>query len=302
MTDQPPHGSGDIPHDQTIDFVIIPRTHDIGGFEVGRALPSRQKRMVGPFVFWDQMGPGEFITGQGVDVRPHPHIGLSTLTYLFDGEMLHRDSLGIVQTIRAGDVNLMTAGSGIVHSERTPIAMRAHPHRLFGIQAWLALPMTHEHNAPFFTHIGKTDFPQIDAAGINVRLIAGSMFGKTGSLSFPHDTLYADIKLQAGRKIELPRDVEERALYALSGRLQVGNTVYDPMQLLILKPGMDVSICAETDTHVMLLGGAVMDAPRQIWWNFVSSSKEAIEDAKHRWKNGLFDMVPDEPDFIPLPE
>lgn len=285
-----------------IDQVILPRTHDIGGFEVLRALPARERRMVGPFIFWDQMGPGEFLTGQGVDVNPHPHIGLSTLTYLFDGELVHRDSLGVEQTVKRHDVNLMTAGRGIVHSERTGAAMRAHPHRLFGIQSWLALPMAREESDPAFAHTDAADLPVIRDKGFSLRLIAGKIFGKTAPVVFPHDLLYADVTLARGATLDIPADAEERALYPLSGRLKVGDTVYDPRQLLILKPGVAMTIAGETDVHVMLLGGAAMDGPRYIWWNFVSSSKSRLEEAKQDWKNNRFPKVPGETTFIPLPE
>ena len=285
-----------------IDQIILPRTSDIGNFEVHRALPSRLRRMVGPFIFWDQMGPGEFLSGQGLDVRPHPHIGLSTLTYLFDGEIVHRDSLGVNQTIKQGDINLMTAGKGITHSERTDTNFRLHPHQLFGIQSWLALPMAHEECDPAFIHLNKSHLPVMQEKDFDLRLIAGTMFGKKSPMAFPHDAIYADIRIRAGGKISIPANAEERALYPLSGRLIVGDTVYDPMQLLILKPGEAMTLSAESDTHVMLLGGAVMDSPRYIWWNFVSSSQERLEEAKQNWKNNQFPHVPGETEFIPLPE
>jgi len=285
-----------------IETIIVPRTEDVGNFEVRRALPSRLRRMVGPFIFWDQMGPGEFITGQGVDVRPHPHIGLSTLTYLFDGALTHRDSLSTVQDIHPGDVNLMTAGRGISHSERTTPAQRQVPHRLYGIQSWLALPKSHEVQDPAFTHLPQAALPRVSDNGLDIRVISGQLFGVTSPLQFPHHAVYADMHLQAGAQLALPRDVEELALYPLSGRIRVGDTAYDPMQLLVLKPQAALSITAETDLHVMLLGGATMDGPRNIWWNFVSSSKESIEEAKAAWKNRTFPQVPAEPDYIPLPE
>ncbi len=297
-----PDPTEDHPAAPDVETVIIPRSHDVGGFDVWRALPSRQKRMVGPFIFWDQMGPGEFITGTGIDVRPHPHIGLSTLTYLFDGSIMHRDSLGVQQEVFPGDVNLMTAGQGIVHSERTSDTVRAHPHTLYGIQSWLALPKTHEDGAPAFDHIKESDLPRLSDTGADIHLIAGSLHGKTSPLKFPHDALYADIKLKAGQTFSIPRDAEERAIYPLTGRVIVGDTAYDPMQLLVLTPGRAVTIKAESDTHFMLLGGAVMDAPRYIWWNFVSSSKERLEQAKQDWKAGAFPKVPGETEFIPLPE
>ncbi len=285
-----------------IDQIIIPRTHDIGNFEVRRALPSRQKRMVGPFIFWDEMGPGEFLTGQGVDVRPHPHIGLSTLTYLFDGELMHRDSLGVNQTIRPGDVNLMTAGRGIVHSERTGQNTRNNPHRLHGIQSWLALPIAYEDGNPDFTHIAKDDFPIIHEREFDMRLIAGNLFGRKSPFQFPHDTLYADMRLRAGCKFSIPTDAEELAVYPLSGKIKIGDSIYDPMQLLVLHSKSNTTIHAQTDCHLMIFGGAVMDAPRHIWWNFVSSSKSRLEQAKDDWKNGRFPIVPGETEFIPLPE
>ena len=286
-----------------IDLTLIPRTHDIGGFEVRRALPSRHKRMVGPFIFWDQMGPGEFITGQGVDVRPHPHIGLSTLTYLFDGSLMHRDSLGVAQRIEPGAVNLMTAGKGIVHSERTESDVRQHPHKLFGIQSWLALPKRHEEADPDFVHIAQDKLPVITQDLFSARLIAGNYEGVVSPFSFPHDTLYMDIHLKAGGTFHVPDNAEERALYPLSGRLQVGDTVYDAGQLLVLTPSEAITIRAAENTpcHVMLLGGAVMDGPRHIWWNFVSSDKALLEAAKADWLAQRFPKVPGESEFIPLP-
>lgn len=286
-----------------IDLTLIPRTHDLGGFEVRRALPSRHKRMVGPFIFWDQMGPGEFITGQGVDVRPHPHIGLSTLTYLFDGSLMHRDSLGVTQRIEPGAVNLMTAGKGIVHSERTDTAMRQQPHKLFGIQSWLALPKTHEESDPAFVHIAQDKLPVRNGTDFSARLIAGGYEGLRSPFDFPHDTLYMDIHLHADGVFHVPDNAEERALYPLSGRLQVGDTVYEPNQLLVLTPSQSITIRAadKAPCHVMLLGGAVMDGPRHIWWNFVSSDKDRLEMAKADWLAQRFPKVPGENEFIPLP-
>jgi redox-sensitive bicupin YhaK (pirin superfamily) len=284
-----------------IEHCIIPRTHDIGNFEVRRALPSREKQMVGPFIFWDQMGPGEFVTGAGVDVRPHPHIGLSTLTYLFDGSLMHRDSLGTAQMIEAGVVNLMTAGKGIVHSERTGADTRHHPHRLFGIQSWLALPRTHEEASPSFDHISADALPVIKDNQYSGTLIAGAYQGIRSPLSYPHESFYMDLHLQSGAFFELPRDQEELAIYPLSGRLQIEDTVYDPMQLLILKSGALEIIKAIDHCHVMIFGGAVMDGPRHIWWNFVSSSADRIAQTREDWTARRFDPVPGEHEFIPLP-
>ena len=288
--------------DGLVELTIIPRVGDIGNFEVHRALPSHKRKMVGPFIFWDQMGPGEFITGQGVDVRPHPHIGLSTLTYLFDGTMDHKDSLGYDQRIQPGDVNLMTAGSGIVHSERTGQDIRQNPSRLYGIQSWLALPQAQEETAPAFDHTGQSALPILDEDGLTMRLVMGALHGLKSPVTQHHETLYADIDLKAGSVFEIPAETEERALYALNGKLEIGGTAYDPMQILVLRPGDAIVVKALEDTRFMLLGGAAMDGSRHIWWNFVSSSKERIEQAKADWQNGKFDMVKGDPEFIPLPE
>lgn len=284
-----------------IDHIIIPRTHDLGNFEVYRALPSKEKQMVGPFIFWDQMGPGEFLTGHGLDVRPHPHIGLATLTYLFTGEINHQDSLGNNQIIYPGDVNLMSAGQGIVHSERTPAPTRLAPHSLFGIQSWLALPLKEEDQFATFTHIDKDHLPLIQEKGFNVRVIAGSYGGVSSPMELPHDTLYLDITLQKGESVLIPKDAEERALYLLNGDLSIHGITYPPHQLLILSPGQEIPVTANRECHFMVLGGAVMDGPRYIWWNFVASSREQIEEAKHRWQEKLFPMIPGETEFIPLP-
>ncbi|MDP2204720.1 MAG: pirin family protein [Alphaproteobacteria bacterium] len=284
-------------------MVIVPRSGDIGGYEVRRALPFRGRRMVGPFVFWDQMGPGEFLTGGGLDVLPHPHIGLSTVTYLFDGEVEHRDSLGTQQIIRAGDVNIMTAGSGIVHSERTPAALRSAPSALFGIQSWLALPKALEEIAPDFAHHGVQDLPRLQAEGIDLRLVMGAGFGLQSPVRCDWETLYADVHLAAGAVLPVPQDIEERAIYALSGEIEIGGTVYAPQQMLVLRPGDAVHIRACSTARLMLLGGAAMDGPRFIYWNFVSSSKERLEEAKAGWRAQRFAKVPGEGTaFVPLPE
>ncbi|MEM7651204.1 MAG: pirin family protein, partial [Pseudomonadota bacterium] len=221
---------------ESIENIIIPRTADIGNFEVHRALPSRERRMVGPFIFWDQMGPGEFLTNQGVDVRPHPHIGLSTVTYLFSGNLDHKDSLGFDQRIEPGAVNLMTAGSGIVHSERTGQDVRQNPSNLFGIQSWLALPKTHEEIDPAFEHTDKALLPQLEYEGVKARVIMGSLWGKTSQVRTFTDTLYLDVQLEAGASFEVPVESEERALYVMGGKIDVNGTEYDPMQLLVLRP------------------------------------------------------------------
>jgi len=235
-----------------IEQVIVPRARDLGGFEVRRALPSAGRKMVGPFIFFDQMGPSEFLLGEGLDVRPHPHIGLSTVTYLFDGEIMHRDSLGTELAIRPGALNLMTAGRGITHSERSGIEARATGSRLFGIQAWAAL--------------------------------------------------YAEAVLAPGSVLPLDADYEERAVYVVSGEIDIAGDSFGPGRLLIFKPGDRISILALSNARLMLVGGDPMDGPRHIWWNFVSSSKERIDEAKEAWRRGRFDPVPGDHEFIPLPD
>lgn len=285
-----------------VDMAIIPRASDIGGFEVRRALPFRGRRMVGPFIFWDEMGPGEFLTGQGVDVRPHPHIGLATVTYLFSGELDHRDSLGTFQPITPGDVNLMTAGRGIVHSERTAPAARAQPHSLTGIQSWVAQPKGREDDAPIFAHHARESLPMLDAEGIRLRLIMGEGWGLSSPVETQWNSLYADVALDAGARLPLPVETEERALYVYQGDIEIGGTTYPPHQMLVLHPGRAVHIRALTPVRLMVLGGAVMDGPRYIWWNFVSSTRERINEAAERWLHQQFPKVPqDSQEFMPLP-
>jgi redox-sensitive bicupin YhaK (pirin superfamily) len=295
--------SGDRLSCDAIEQVIVPRSRDIGGFEVRRALPSVQKRMVGPFIFFDQMGPAEFRIGQGIDVRPHPHIGLATVTYLFEGEIWHRDSLGTSAPIRPGEVNLMTAGRGIVHSERETSDARAQPRRLFGIQAWVALPKADEENAPAFTHHGIDDLPRIAGDGKRVRLIMGSAYGARSPVEFSHPALYAEAVLAPGAVLPLDPDYDERAVYVASGEIDVAGDRFEAGRLLVFKPGDRISILAVAQSRVMLIGGEPMDGPRHIWWNFVSSSKDRIEAAKADWQAKRFAIVPgDEQEFIPLPD
>jgi len=286
----------------TLETMIVARTGDIGGFEVRRALPSVKRRMVGPFVFLDQMGPAEFLIGHGLDVRPHPHIGLATVTYLFEGEIMHRDSLGTVQPIRPGAVNWMTAGSGIAHSERTAPELRAQGFNLFGIQAWVALPSSAEETAPTFVHYPAKGLPIIQGEGKTVRVIAGSLYGESSPVETPTATFYADAALEAGARIPLPADHEERAVYVAQGKIDIAGDSFEMGQLLVFRPGDEITITALTPARVMLLGGEPMDGPRHIWWNFVSSSMDRIEQAKADWKAGRFGAVPDDNEFIPLPE
>jgi redox-sensitive bicupin YhaK (pirin superfamily) len=284
------------------ETVIVPRSRDIGGFEVRRALPSIQRRMVGPFVFFDHMGPADFAAGSGLDVRPHPHIGLATITYLFTGEILHRDTLGSVQPIRPGDVNWMTAGRGIAHSERTGPALRASGSALAGIQSWIALPKAHEEADPEFVHYPRTDLPVREGEGIALRLIAGAGFGLKAPVAVFSDMFYADAVLDEGARFTLPAEYEERAIYVAMGRIEIAGQGYESGQLLVFRPGDAIDLRATAASRILLLGGEPMDGPRHIWWNFVSSSKDRIEQAKGDWKAGRFGAVPDDAEFIPLPE
>ncbi|CAN7196168.1 pirin family protein [Rhizobium rhizogenes] len=287
-----------------IEHLIIPRTSDIGGFSVRRALPSSRRRLVGPFIFFDRMGPAVLRPGEALDVRPHPHIGLSTVTYLFDGEIRHMDSLGTEKVIRPGDINLMTAGRGIVHSERTPDNLRGHPLAMSGLQTWLALPDDKEEIDPAFAHTEKTDLPLINDGGATGRVVIGSFEGVTSPVKVFSDTLYVDLQLRPGAKFPFGASHEERAVYILSGSLIVAGDRFEQDQLLIFRPGDAITLeAAEKDCHLMLFGGAALNSKRYIWWNFVSSSKERIEKAKEEWRTGRFDIVPgDEEEFIPLPE
>ena len=293
---------GDAAAADALPIVIIPRVHDIGGFEVRRALPSAARQMVGPFIFFDQFGPIVMQAGQGQDVRPHPHIGLSTVTWLFDGKMYHRDSLGSEQQIAPGELNWMTAGKGIVHSERTPALERARTRTVFGIQSWVALPKAHEETKPAFEHIATSALPFISDHGREVRVVAGSVYGAASPVKTHSDLFYADVKLAAGARLPLPVEHEERGIYIAEGSLEIAGQVYGVNQLLVFRPGDAITLTAHTDARFMMLGGEPMDGPRHIWWNFVSSSKERIEAAKEDWKRARFAIVPgDEKEFIPLP-
>lgn len=294
---------GDVRACEALEQVIVPRARDLGGFEVRRALPAAGKQMVGPFIFFDQMGPAEFLIGSGVDVRPHPHIGLATVTYLFDGEIMHRDSLGTAMSIRPGELNLMTAGRGIVHSERTGAEERAHGARLFGIQAWAALPKSHEEGAPAFVHHGAGELPRITGDGKTVRVVMGTLYGARSPAAFPHESFYAEAVLAPGAVLPLDPDYDERAVYVVSGEIDIAGETFASGRLLVFRPGDRISILALSQTRLMLLGGEPMDGPRHIWWNFVSSSKDRIDAAKADWKAKRFAPVPgDVEEFIPLPE
>jgi hypothetical protein len=266
-----------------IETLIVPRAHDLGGFEVRRALPSPKRRMVGPFVFFDQAGPAEFVTGKGVDVRPHPHIGLATVTYLYRGEFQHRDSLGTNQVILPGAVNWMVAGSGVTHSERTSEETRKAPHRLFGIQTWVALPEDKEDVAPSFEHHGKEMLPVIADHGVDVRLILGRAYGETAPARVFSETFYGDANLQPSARLPLPDDHEDRGLYVVEGSVSIAGQTFDAGQMMVFRPGDKITVAAGLQgARVIILGGETLNGPRYIWWNFVSSSKERIEEAKEQ--------------------
>ena len=287
--------------------VVVPRPKNIGAFEVRRALPAAECRAVGPFVFLDQMGPTTITPQNLLDVRPHPHIGLATVTWLLAGEIMHRDSLGYAQVIRPGEVNWMTAGRGIVHSERTPDHLRDRESPMLGVQAWLALPADKQEIEPGFEHFAADYFPTIETGGATVHLIAGAGWGDRSPVTLQSETFYAEIDLDPGAAIELPGDVEERAIYIISGSVGIADDVFDAGQLVVFKPGNRV-IVSSTETAVfMALGGAALDGPkdrpRHLYWNFVSTSKDRIEQAKDDWREGRFGTVPgDEDEFIPLPD
>jgi redox-sensitive bicupin YhaK (pirin superfamily) len=287
-----------------VEAVILPRAHDVGGFEVRRALPAAQRQMIGPWIFFDQMGPGEFLTGRGLDVRPHPHIGLATVTYLFDGSILHRDSLGSSELIIPGDVNWMTAGRGIAHSERTDPILRGHTNRLFGIQSWVALPKTKEEMPAAFVHHAASALPTLQDGGITLRLIAGEGWGLRSPVETQWPLFYADAALAPGASLPLPDQHEERGAYVVEGEIEVAGTTFGPGRMLLFRRGDRLAVQAgPTGARLLMLGGATMDGPRFIFWNFVSSSRDRIEEAKADWKAGRFDKVPgDDQEFIPLPE
>jgi redox-sensitive bicupin YhaK (pirin superfamily) len=288
---------------EAIANVIVPRTVDLGDFSVRRALPSARTRMVGPFIFFDHFGPAEFRAGAGLDVRPHPHIGLATVTYLFDGEIMHRDSLGTALAIKPGEVNWMTAGRGIVHSERTGADKRTTGSPLHGLQMWVALPKANEEMAPGFAHHDNQEFPVVTESGKTVRVVVGEAYGAKSPVPVVHETLFADVHLKAGAALPIDAQTEERAIYLIEGELDIAGDRFGFGQLLVFKPGDLVAVLAVRDSHFVIAGGAAMDGPRHIWWNFVSSSKERIEQAKAEWKAGHFQKVPgDEIEFIPLPE
>ena len=292
-----------------IETLIVPRARDLGSFEVRRALPAPKRQMVGPFIFFDQMGPAEFLTDRGVDVRPHPHIGLGTVTYLYQGDLHHRDSLGTDQIIRPGALNWMVAGKGLTHSERTSAAARQGPHSLFGIQTWIALPESHEDMEPRFEHHGKQDLPVIESDGVAAHLILGTAYGETAPATLYSETFYLDVTLAPKARFPLPDNHEDRGLYILQGEVSIAGKTFSPGQMMVFRPGDRITVSAgEQGARLLALGGETLNGPRYIWWNFVSSSREKIEAAKQEWREekwgqGLFDLpIDDRTEHIPLPE
>jgi redox-sensitive bicupin YhaK (pirin superfamily) len=284
-------------------LTLAPVSHDLGGFKVHRTLPHKQRTMVGPFIFFDQMGPAHLSAGQGVDVRPHPHINLSTVTFLFAGAIQHRDSIGSNQRIEPGAVNLMTAGRGITHSERSPPDERASGPHLSGIQTWLAMPKAKEEVAPAFEHTPAADLPEIDVEGVQVRLIMGEAWGELSPVTCHSPTLYASILMPPGSSLEVESEADERALNLLDGDASIGGTALQPQNLVLLAPGHKPVLKSKQGARLMLCGGMPMDGERHVWWNFVSSSRGRINEAKRAWRAGEFALPPDDKDeFIPLPE
>jgi redox-sensitive bicupin YhaK (pirin superfamily) len=285
-----------------IERVVAGRPRDLGGFSVRRLLPAAGRQTIGPFIFFDHMGPARFAVGNGVDVRPHPHIGLATVTYLFAGAFLHRDSLGTVQLIEPGAVNWMVAGRGIAHSERTPPELRTAPSEIHGIQTWIALPVAREEDPPSFAHHPAATLPELRRDGVVLRVIAGHAYGARSPVAVASPTLYVDARIAANARLELPDDHVERAVYVAEGELQIGQEIYGVGQLIEFTAGEPASVVARGDSRVLVLGGAPLDGGRHIWWNFVSSSPDRIERAKRDWQERRFDAVPGDAERIPLPE
>jgi redox-sensitive bicupin YhaK (pirin superfamily) len=288
--------------DSAIELIIAPKERDLGSFSVRRVLPDANRRAVGPFVFFDHVGPAAFGPGQGIDVRPHPHIGLSTVTYLFEGEIIHRDSLGFVQPIRPGAVNWMNAGRGIVHSERTGDEERAAQTRLHGIQSWVGVPLDQEQGEPGFFHHPAETLPEVRLDRAHLKLIAGTLETVTSPVESLSPIFYGDLHLDAGGRMTLPASLGERAAHVVEGRIQVGETVVEETRMAAFKDGVDVELHAEEPARVMVLGGPPLEGVRHVWWNFVSSSRERVEQAKDDWRAGRFGTVPGDDEFIPLPD
>ena len=290
-------------NETTILQTLAPVTHDLGGFKVHRTLPHKERTMVGPFIFFDQMGPAHLTAGEGIDVRPHPHINLSTVTYLFSGAIDHRDSLATYQRIEPGAVNLMTAGRGITHSERSPQDERAGGPHLFGIQTWLAMPTSKEEVEPAFEHVAAPAIPRIDVDGVEVSLIMGEAWAAESPVTCHSPTIYASIAMPPGSSLELATDADERAIYLLEGDASVDGTSLAPLHLALLAPGRRPVVRSSSGARLMLCGGAPMDGERHVWWNFVSSRRDRIQEAKRSWQAGEFALPPgDDAEWIPIPQ
>lgn len=284
-----------------IELLIEPATKDLGEFTVRRALPDDRRQRVGPFIFFDHMGPATFPPGTGVNVRSHPHIGLATITYLFEGEILHRDSLGYVQAIRPGEINWMTAGKGIVHSEKVSEELLASGQRLHGLQTWVALPVEHEESEPRFEHYAADGMPSVKRDGVDIRIVIGTAYGESSPVRTASETIYIEAKLDDGSSLQLP-PAEELAAYVIDGSIKIGGRSVAAGVLAVLADGVDASIEAQGTAHVMIFGGDALQGDRIVWWNFVSSSRARLEQAKRDWREGSFGSVPGETDFIPLPD
>jgi len=286
-----------------IDLTITPAEKNLGGFSVRRVLPAAKQRMVGPFIFLDHIGPANFAPGKGIDVRPHPHIGLATVTYLFEGHLMHLDSLGSSQLITPGATNWMTAGRGIVHSERSGQDARTHPHALHGMQSWVALPKEYEETTPEFHHHPAATLPDFSISGVNLKLIAGAAYGHTAPVKIYSPLFYLEARMQPGSRLTLPNEYSERAIYLVDGALRIGAQHIAAKTMPIFAAADTIVVESENHSHLILLGGDPLPEPRFIWWNFVSSSQARIEQAKQDWKAGRFATVPgDEKEFIALPE
>ncbi|HEX8365571.1 MAG TPA: pirin family protein [Allosphingosinicella sp.] len=289
--------------DDLILQTLTPTTHDLGGFKVHRTLPHKERTTVGPFIFFDQMGPAHLEAGTGIDVRPHPHINLATVTYLFAGAIDHRDSLGTFQTIEPGAVNLMTAGRGITHSERSPAALRPGGPELSGIQTWIALPTAKEEVDPAFEHVPQHRLPLVEGGGAAARVVMGTLWGRSSPVTCHSETIYADVQLAPGGSMPVDPEADERAIYLAEGEASLDGLALDPGTLYVLRPGAAATLRSGAGAHVMLCGGAPLDGPRHVWWNFVSSSRERIRQARDDWKAGAFPLPPDDrEEWIPLPE
>jgi redox-sensitive bicupin YhaK (pirin superfamily) len=295
---------GDKKSCDALELIIVPRVRDLGdGFMVRRALPHSQRQMIGPFIFFDQMGPVQLVPGRGMDVRPHPHIGLATVTYLFDGRVTHRDSEGNDKDITPGAMNLMTAGRGISHSERTPASVRSTGGGMFGIQSWIALPQDREEMVPLFEHFDAALLPEVKDNGVRARVIAGSALGRNSPVGMVSEWFYVEVQLDAGASAPLDADHEERAIYVTEGEVEIAGDKFEAPQLLVFRPGDRITVKAIRPSRLMFLGGSALEGPRYLWWNFVSSRKERIEQAKEEWKSGKFALIPgDDKEFIPLPD